>query len=150
MVISGIRTYVHAYCIRFQCEFNHDTHFVFGVTYYGYCWNEDIFICILHQISVCIQLLYLFCDQSNLIWKEFENVIFYMSEDAKLYGDVDFKQSYFTCGVQLTLYSFLSLFSYSKGVKPLNMTSNVLQKLFPHIDSPFEVRNPILHLYPEL
>jgi len=73
-----------------------------------------------------------------------------MSEDAKLYGDVDFKQSYFTCGVQLTLYSFLSLFSYSKGVKPLNMTSNVLQKLFPHIDSPFEVRNPILHLYPEL
>ena len=49
-----------------------------------------------------------------------------MSEDVKLYGDVDFKQSYFTYGVQLTLYSFLSLFSYSKGVKPLNMTSNVL------------------------
>jgi len=66
------------------------------------------------------------CDQSNLIWKEFENVVFDMSEDAKLYGDVDFKQSYFTCGVQLTLYSFLSLLSYSKGVKPLNMTSNVL------------------------
>jgi len=40
-----------------------------------------------------------FCDQSNLIWKEFENVVFDMSEDAKLYGDVDFKQSYFTCGV---------------------------------------------------
>jgi len=58
----------------------------------------------------------------------------------QIVGDVDFKQSYFTCGVQLTLYSFLSLFSYSKGVKPLNMTSNVLQKLFPHIDSPFEVK----------
>ena len=75
---------------------------------------------------MCIQLLYPFCDHSNLIWKEFENVIFYMSEDAKLYGDVDFKQSYFICGVQLTLYSFLSLLSYSKGVKSLNMTSNVL------------------------
>jgi len=43
--------------------------------------------------------LYLFCDQSNLIWKEFENVVFYMSEDAKLYSDVDFKLSYFTCDV---------------------------------------------------
>jgi len=31
--------------------------------------------------------------------ERFENVVFDMSEDAKLYGDVDFKQSYFTCGV---------------------------------------------------
>jgi hypothetical protein len=84
------------------------------------------YLCILCRISVCIQLLYLFCDQSNLIWKELENVVFYMSEDAKLYGDVNFIQSYFICGVQLILYSFLSLLSYSKGVKPLNMTSNVL------------------------
>jgi len=84
------------------------------------------YLCILRQISVCIQLLYLFCDQSNLIWKELENVVFYMSEDAKLYGDVNFIQSYFIYGVQLTLYSFLSLLLYSKGVKPLNMTSNVL------------------------
>src|SRR6202051_1688808 len=150
MVINGIKTYVYAYCLRFQRKFNHDTHFVIGVTYYGYCWNWDIFISLLHQISVCIQLLYLFCDQSNLIWKEFENVVLYMSEDAKLYGDGDFKQSYFTCGVPLTLYSFLSRLSYSKGVKPLNMTSNVLSKLFPHIDLPSKVRNPILHLYPEL
>ena len=106
IVIHRIRTYVYPYCIRFQHEFNRDTHLMIGVTYYGYCWNQDIFISLLHQISMCIQLLYLFCDQSNLIWKEFENVVSYMSEDVKLYGDVDFKQSYFTCGVQLTLYSF--------------------------------------------
>ena len=72
------------------------------------------------------QLCYPFGDQSNLIWKWFSCVVLYMSEDVKLYRDVDFKQRYLISGLQLLLYSFLSFLSYSGGAEPLDMTCNVL------------------------
>jgi len=45
-----------------------------------------------------------------------------MSEDAKLYRVVDFEQSYFIFGLQLSLYPFLSFLSYSERGEPLDMT----------------------------
>jgi hypothetical protein len=96
------------------------------------------------------QLRYPFGDQSNLIWKSYSRVVFYMSEDAKLYRDVDFKQSYLLSGLQLLLYSFWSFLSYSGGVAPLDMTCDVLLKLFAHIYPPCKVNIPIFHLHPKL
>jgi hypothetical protein len=73
-----------------------------------------------------------------------------MSEDAKLYSNVDFKQSYLLSGLQLLLYLFQSFLSYSGGVAPLDMTCNVLLKLLAHIYPPRKVRIPIFHLHPKL
>jgi len=71
--IHGIRTY-YSICIIFQPKFNHDTHLFFD-------WPIGFagFRTYLYHISVCIQLFYLFCDQSNLIWKSLKCV--YISED---------------------------------------------------------------------
>jgi len=53
---------------------------------------------ILHKISSVHSIVVPFCDQSNLIWREFENVFLHVRR-CELSGDVDFRQSYFTCGV---------------------------------------------------
>jgi len=52
---------------------------------------------------------------------------FYMSEDAKLYGDVDFRTEllHMWCITHIIFIS-VTFCHYSKGVKPLNMTSNIL------------------------
>jgi hypothetical protein len=48
MVIFRISTYVYAFCIKFQCEFNYDACFAIRLTYCGNFQNEHIYICILH------------------------------------------------------------------------------------------------------
>ena len=44
MVIFRISTYVYAFCIKFQCEFNYDACFAIRLTYCGNFQNEHIYI----------------------------------------------------------------------------------------------------------
>jgi hypothetical protein len=52
MVIFRIGTYIYAFCIKFQYEFNCDAHFAIELPYYSNFYNQYICICILHQISM--------------------------------------------------------------------------------------------------